>query len=141
MKLQVKKLVPEAKLPIRAHSDDAGLDLYSVEEYVLAPSERCAVKTGIAVAIPSGYVGLVWDKSGLAAKAGLKTMGGVIDAAYRGEIMVIVVNLSDVPYEIEKGSKIAQLIIQKVELPEVCEVSELDDTIRGESGFGSTGLH
>lgn len=141
MKLQVKKLVPEAKLPIRAHSDDAGLDLYSVEEYVLAPSERRAVKTGIAVAIPSGYVGLVWDKSGLAAKAGLKTMGGVIDAAYRGEIMVIVDNLSDTPYEIEKGSKIAQLLIQKIELSEVYEVSELDDTTRGEGGFGSTGLH
>lgn len=141
MKLEVKKLDPEVKLPTRAHSDDAGLDLYSIEECVLAPSERRAIKTGIAVAIPTGYVGLIWDKSGLAAKAGLKTMGGVIDAAYRGEIMVIVANLSDTLYKIEKGSKIAQLIIQKVELTEVCEVSELDDTIRGKDGFGSTGLN
>lgn len=141
MKLEVKKLNSEAKLPTRAHSDDAGLDLYSVEERILASGERHAVKTGIAVAIPMGYVGLIWDKSGLAVKAGLKTMGGVIDAAYRGEIMVIVANLSDAPYAIQKGSKIAQLLIQKVELPEVCEVSELDDTIRGESGFGSTGSH
>jgi dUTP pyrophosphatase len=141
MKLEVKKLYSEAKLPTRAHNDDAGLDLYSVEECILKPEERRAIKTGIAVAIPSGYVGLIWDKSGLAAKAGLKTMGGVIDAAYRGEIQVIVTNLSDALYEISKDSKIAQLLIQKVELPEICEVSELDDTPRGESGFGSTGLH
>jgi dUTP pyrophosphatase len=140
MKLEVKKLNPEAKLPTRAHTDDAGLDLYSIEECVLAPQERRAVKTGIAIAIPSGYAGLIWDKSGLAAKVGLKTMGGVIDAAYRGEILVIVANLSDTPYTIEKGAKIAQLLIQKVELPEVCEVSELNDTIRGEGGFGSTGF-
>lgn len=141
MQLEVKKLVPEAKLPTRAHADDAGLDLYSVEECTLASGERRAMKTGIAMAIPSGYVGLFWDKSGLAAKAGLKTMGGVIDAAYRGELQVILINLSDAPYEVQKGAKIAQLLIQKVELPEICEVTELDDTIRGESGFGSTGLH
>jgi dUTP pyrophosphatase len=141
MNLEVKKLVPEAKLPTRAHSDDAGLDLYSSEEYTLQPEERHMVKTGIAVAIPSGFVGLIWDKSGLVVKAGLKTMGGVIDAAYRGEIMVIVANLSDTPYAIEKGAKIAQLLIQKVELPEICEVSELNDTPRGESGFGSSGSH
>jgi dUTP pyrophosphatase len=140
MKLEVIKLNPEAKLPTRAHSDDAGLDLYSVEECVIVSGERHAVKTGIAVAIPSGYVGLIWDKSGLASKAGLKTMGGVIDAAYRGEILVVVANLSDAPYEIPKDSKIAQLLIQKVELPEVCEVSELDDTLRGDGGFGSTGI-
>lgn len=141
MKLEVKKLDPEAKLPTRAHSDDAGLDLYSIEECVLAPRERRVIKTGIAVAIPSGYVGLIWDKSGLAAKAGLKTMGGVIDAAYRGEIQVIIANLSDAPYIIQKGSKIAQLLIQKVEIPEVCGVSKLDDTLRGDGGFGSTGLY
>jgi dUTP pyrophosphatase len=140
MKLGVKKLVPEAKLPTRAHSDDAGLDLYSVEEYMLAPGERRAVKTGIAMAIPTGYAGLIWDKSGLAIKAGLKAMGGVIDAAYRGEIQVIITNLSDDHYHVEKGSKISQILIQKVELFEVCETDELDATIRGEGGFGSTGL-
>ena len=140
MKLEIKKLVPEAQLPTRAHSDDAGLDLYSVEECVLASGERRAIKTGIAVAISLGYVGLIWDKSGLAAKAGLKTMGGVIDAAYRGEILVIVANLSDAQYIIEKGAKVAQLLIQKVELPEVCEVSELDNTARGADGFGSSGI-
>lgn len=141
MKLEVKKLVPEAKLPTRAHADDAGLDLYSAEECILAPGEQHAVKTGIAMAIPTGYVGLIWDKSGLAAKAGIKTMGGVIDAAYRGEIQVIVANLSKEAYTVEKGSKISQILIQKMELPDVCEVLELDVTIRGENGFGSTGSH
>jgi dUTP pyrophosphatase len=139
MKLDVKKLDPEAKLPTRAHADDAGLDLYSVEECVLEPGERRAVRTGIAMAIPTGYVGLIWDKSGLAAKAGMKTMGGVIDAAYRGEVRVIMTNLSQEPYHVEKGSKISQILIQEVELADVCEVGELSDTIRGEGGFGSTG--
>ncbi len=141
MKLEVKKLDPLAKLPTRAHPDDAGLDLYTLEECVLRPGERQAIKTGIAIAIPSGYVGLIWDKSSIPAKWGVKTMGGVVDASYRGEIHVIVVNLSDMPYTVEKGVKIAQLLIQKVKLPEVCEVSELDDTIRGEKGFGSSGTH
>lgn len=139
MKLEVKKLDPEAKLPTRAHPDDAGLDLYSLEECVLSSGERRGVKTGIALAIPTGFAGLIWDKSSVGVKGGIKTIGGVIDAAYRGEILVGLVNLSQEPYIIEKGSKIAQLLIQKVELPVVCEVSELDDTIRGTGGFGSTG--
>lgn len=141
MKLEMKKLVPEAKLPSRAHVDDAGLDLYSVENCVLVSGERRAIKTGIAMSIPTGYAGLIWDKSGLAAKAGLKIMGGVIDASYRGEIQVIMVNLSQESYTIERGSKISQMLIQKIELPEICEVEELDDTLRGEGGFGSTGTH
>jgi len=140
MRLEVKKMDPEAKLPTRAHPDDAGLDLYSAEECILAAGERRAVKTGIALAIPTGYAGLIWDKSGLAAKAGLKTMGGVIDAAYRGEVQVILANLAQAPYHIEKGAKISQILIQKIELPEICEVEELGDTIRGEGGFGSTGI-
>lgn len=141
MKLHVKKLVPEAKLPTRAHHDDAGLDVYSVETLVLSPGERRAIQTGIALMIPTGYAGLLWDKSGLAVKAGIKTMGGVLDAQYRGEVQVILINLSDTPYTIESGAKISQLLIQKVEFPDVCEVSELDATIRGEGGFGSTGTH
>lgn len=140
MQLTVKKLISEAKLPLRAHADDAGLDLYSVEDCILEPGERRAIKTGVAMAIPVGYVGLIWDKSGVAAKGGVKTMGGVIDASYRGEVQVILSNLSDEAYKIEKGAKISQILIQKVELTEVCEVAELDATIRGEDGFGSTGL-
>lgn len=141
MKLSVKKLHPEAILPVRAHHDDAGLDLFANEAFTLAPGERRTVKTGIALAIPTGYVGLIWDKSSVPHKWGVKTMGGVIDASYRGEVGVIMVNLSNQAQEFEKGAKISQLLIQKVEFPEVCEVSELDDTIRGEGGFGSTGTH
>lgn len=141
MKLEAKKLQPDALLPARAHADDAGLDLFANEALTLEPGMRRTVKTGIALAIPTGYVGLIWDKSSIPHKWGVKTMGGVIDASYRGEVGVIMVNLSEEPYVIEKGAKISQLLIQKVELPEVCEVSELDDTIRGEGAFGSTGTH
>jgi dUTP pyrophosphatase len=141
MKLSIKKFHPDALLPARAHQDDAGLDLFSNETLTLEPGMRWTVKTGIALAIPTGYVGLIWDKSSIPHKWGVKTMGGVIDASYRGEVGVIMVNLSQEPYVIEKGAKISQLLIQKVELPEVCEVSELDDTIRGEGGFGSTGTY
>lgn len=141
MKLNIKKLYPEAILPARAHHDDAGLDLYTAETLTLEPGQRKTVKTGIALAIPTGYVGLIWDKSSIPHKWGVKTMGGVIDASYRGEVGVIMINLSKEAYIVEKGAKISQLLIQKVELPEVCEVTELDDTIRGEGGFGSTGTH
>lgn len=141
MKLNIKKLHPDAKLPTRAHADDAGLDLFANETLTLESGQRRTVKTGIALAIPTGYVGLIWDKSSIPHKWGVKTMGGVIDASYRGEVGVIMVNLSEEPYIVEKGAKISQLLIQKVELPEVCEVSELDDTIRGKGAFGSTGTH
>lgn len=139
MTLKVKKLVPEAKLPSRAQQGDAGLDLYSAEDMVIVPKELRVVGTGIALEIPHGSVGLVWDKSGLAAKGGIKTMGGVIDAGYRGEIRVVLVNLGTVPHGIVAGDKIAQLLIQKVELPAIEEVSDLSDSERGEGGFGSTG--
>ena len=139
LKLEVKKLISDAKLPTRAHPNDAGLDLYSSEGCVLSPGERRSVKTSIALSIPDGFAGLIWDKSSVGARDGIKVLGGVIDAAYRGEILVGLVNLSSKDYAIEKGAKIAQLLVQKVELPEVCEVSELDDTMRGTGGFGSTG--
>jgi dUTP pyrophosphatase len=139
MRLQVKKLVPEAKLPTRAKEDDAGLDLYSVESCAIEPMERRSVRTGIAMEIPIGQVGLVWDKSGLAAKKGLKTMGGVIDSGYRGEIQVILANLGNETHAIIEGEKIAQLLIQRVELLLVEEVSDLSDSERGDNGFGSTG--
>ncbi len=141
MKLNIKKLHPDALVPARAHHDDAGLDLYTYVAFELAPGERKTVPTGIALAIPTGYVGLIWDKSSVPHKWGVKTMGGVVDASYRGEVGVIMVNLSDETQKFEKGAKISQLLIQKVELPEVCEVTELDDTIRGAGGFGSTGTH
>ena len=139
MTLYIKKLHPYAKIPSYAHILDAGMDLFSCEEIILPPHERKLVPTGIAMAIPQGYVGLIWDKSGIASK-GIKTMGGVIDSNYRGEIKVIMHNLSTEVYKIEQGHKIAQMLIQEVKQKEIVEVEDLEETDRGAGGFGSTGL-
>lgn len=141
MKLFVKKLHPDAKVPQFALAHDAGLDLCAKESITLAPGERKGIPTGIALVIPEGYVGLIWDKSGVALKRGLKTMGGVIDAGYRGEIIVIAKNLSKEPLSFSVGEKVAQLLIQKVEHPFIEEVPELPESERGEQAFGSTGTH
>jgi len=133
------KLHPDAIIPKYAHEGDAGLDLYAVEALELLPGERRQVPLGIAMEIPAGYVGLIWDKSGLSHKYGIKTLGGVIDSVFRGEFQVGIINLSKEPIKFEKGHKIAQLLIQKVEAAEFEEASELSDTTRGDSGFGSTG--
>lgn len=138
--IRVKRLVSDIKLPSYAHPDDAGMDLYSAEEKIIAPGEHCTIKTGVAIAIPKGFVGLIWDKSGIA-KNGLKTMGGVLDSNYRGEIILILKNVSEKAYEVKKNNKIAQLLIQPIVNNQVVEVNELDDTDRGEKGLGSTGLH
>lgn len=140
MKLQVKLLHPEAKVPTYAHTGDAGMDLYAIELVALKPGSRTQVRTGIAVAIPEGHVGLVWDKSGISHKGGVKTLGGVVDAGYRGEVLVGLINLGDTAYVVEKGGKIAQMLVQHIEHPEVIVVEELDDTSRGTGGFGSTGI-
>lgn len=137
--LKIKRLHKDAKIPHYAHLGDAGLDLYAADGVTIAPNERAAVSTGIAMEIPDGYVGLIWDKSGLSIKHGLKTLGGVVDSGYRGEVLVGIINLSDAEYTIQKGEKVAQMIIQKKENIEVKEVSELGETARGEGGFGSTG--
>lgn len=140
MKIEIKKINPEAKTPIYAIKNDAGMELYSIEDLIVEPGKILACGTGIMVAIPVGYVGLIWDKSGIAFKGGIKTMGGVIDSSYRGEVKVILTNLSDKNYTINKGDKIAQMLIQKVEIPNIEEVDVLDDTERGEGRFGSTGI-
>jgi len=140
MILKVKKLNPEAKIPSYAHKGDAGLDIFSCEDAVLYPGERKLVSTGIATELEEGYVALIWDKSGIAAK-GIKTMGGVIDCHYRGEYKVVMLNTTSENYEIKKGQKIAQLLIQPVMSVEVVETKELSDTERGEGSFGSTGLY
>jgi dUTP pyrophosphatase len=141
MKLQIKKLLPSATIPIGfAHKGDAGIDLFVAEAVEIKPMERVQVSTGIALAIPLGYVGLIWDKSGLSHKSGLKVMGGVIDAGYRGEIKVGIVNLGTEIHTFAVGDKVTQLLIQKIEQPEIIEVQELEDTERGEDGFGSTGV-
>lgn len=139
MELRVKKLKEEAKIPFYAHDNDAGMDLYACEDVTIQKGSKALVGTGIALEIPDNYVGLVWDKSGLATTHGLKTLGGVVDAGYRGEVMVGLVNLGNEDYKISKGHKIAQMLIQKVKHPEIVEVEELSDSTRGERGFGSTG--
>lgn len=138
MKLKVKKMSPDAKLPLYGHKGDAGMDLFSSSEYVLQKGEVYAVPTGVKVEIPMGYVGLIWDKSGVSLK-GVHRLAGVVDAGYRGEIKVVMVNLSQDPFVIDKGMKIAQLLIQPIVEVDVVEVEDLEDSSRGEGGFGSTG--
>lgn len=118
---------------------DAGFDLYAREETVLRPGVPTAVPSGVAIELPVGYVSLVWDKSGLAIKQGLKVLGGVIDAEYRGEYMVGMINLTDTEYTFSKGDKIAQVLIQKVEQATFEFAQELSETERGATGFGSSG--
>lgn len=139
MELKIKKVHPDAKIPTYAHHGDAGFDLYAIESVAVPVGARVLVGTGIAIEIPDGYVGLIWDKSGLAMNHGLKNLGGVIDAGYRGEIKAGVVNLSNEDYTITAGHKVAQMLIQKIEHADIKEVAELSDSTRGHGGFGSTG--
>jgi len=141
MELKVKKLLKEAKLPVRKREGDAGLDLYSVEDVNLNPGEWKAIPTGIAVEIPKGYVGLIKDRSGLALKYALHCLAGVIDENYRGEIKVVVINLGREKVFIQKGTRIAQLLLVPYLKVEPIEVEELSDTERGEKGFGSSGVN
>ncbi|OGD18340.1 MAG: deoxyuridine 5'-triphosphate nucleotidohydrolase [Candidatus Aminicenantes bacterium RBG_16_63_16] len=138
MRLRVKKIHPEARLPVYQHSGDAGLDLFSAVDEVLGAGELKAVPTGIQMAIPEGYVGLIWDKSGISLQ-GVHRLAGVVDAGYRGEVKVVMINLGKEPFAFKRGMKIAQLLIQQVVAVEVAEAADLDDTSRGEGGFGSTG--
>jgi len=142
LKIKIKKIKENAILPHYAHDGDSGVDLYSTEDYVLKPGERVLVSTGIKMAIPKGYEGQVRPKSGLALKHGITTCNspGTIDSGYRGEVRVIVINHGNEEFKITSGMKIAQMIFNKVEEAEFEEVEELDDTKRGQGGFGSTGL-
>lgn len=140
MKIYIQKINPDAKLPSLAYQGDAGIDLYSVEEVIIPSMENKAISTGIKIAIPDGYAGFVWDKSGLALNSKIKTMAGVIDSGYRGEVKVVLFNLSKNEYKVEKGAKIAQLVIMPIINYELEEVEQLEETHRGEKGFGSSGL-
>jgi len=140
MILKVKKLHQEAIVPKFALHGDAGMDIFSIENVSIHPMGRISCSTGIALKIPNGHAGLIWDKSGISHGSGVKTLGGVIDENYTGEIKVGLINLSNEVYTISKGQKIAQILIQKVEQPDVEETGELEETNRGENGFGSTGL-
>jgi dUTP pyrophosphatase len=140
--LAVKRLDPQAILPRRAHAGDAGMDLYATEPVTLAPGARASVGTGIAVAIPEGQGGLVLPRSGLAARSGIALVNapGLIDAGYRGEIRVLLLNTDrETPCEIAIGDRIAQLVLVRLELPATVEVAELPVSDRGEGGFGSSG--
>lgn len=139
MKLKVKRLNKGAKIPSYATYDDAGMDLHTTEEILIRPGDSAIIPTGIATEIPVGYVGLIWDRSGIGIKHNLKVMGGVIDSGYRGEIRIGMVNLSKKEYKFEKGDKVAQMIIQAKENPEIVESDELSDSERGEGTLGSTG--
>ncbi len=138
LKLKVERINEEAKLPQRAHPSDAGLDLFANDYYSIPPYGQALVNSGIKMAIPDGFVGLIWDKSGLA-NQGIKTMGGVIDSGYRGEIKIVIKNLSEDDFNIIPGQKIAQILIQKISLLDIEETSLEDNTSRGAGSFGSSG--
>ena len=144
MQLKVKRLSPSAKLPTKAHSSDAGFDIYADTTEVIPSGSTRLISTGIAIEIPEGYYGRLKGRSGLTSKTLLRVQEGTIDSNYRGEIKVICdsldTELSDVGYMVAKGERIAQLIIQPLPKFEVVEVSDLSNSDRGSNGFGSTGV-
>ncbi|WP_067704087.1 dUTP diphosphatase [Nocardia jejuensis] len=138
------RLDPGIPVPKRAHEGDAGVDLCTTEDVIIEPGERVLVGTGIAVALPLGTVGLIHPRSGLAAKSGLSVVNtpGTVDAGYRGEIKVCLINHDPrTAIELRRGDRIAQLLVQRVELVEFVEVATLDETERGAGGYGSSGGH
>ncbi|MEY7998728.1 dUTP diphosphatase [Clostridium sp. Mt-5] len=142
MKLLVKKINEEAKIPFYAHSGDAGLDLFSVEETLIRSMERKLVSTGIKIQLPANTEAQVRPRSGLALKYGITLLNspGTVDEGYRGEIKVLMINFGEKPFLVEKGMKIAQMVVKPVEQVCIEEVDELSDTERGQKGFGSTGM-
>ncbi|WP_159838036.1 dUTP diphosphatase [Nocardia sp. CY41] len=138
------RLDPGIPVPTRAHTGDAGVDLCTTQDVILEPGERVLVGTGVAVALPVGTVGLIHPRSGLAAKTGLSVVNtpGTVDAGYRGEIKVCLINHDPrTPIELRRGDRIAQLLVQRVELVDFVEVDSLDETTRGAGGYGSSGGH
>lgn len=142
--VRVPVLRVDAALPLPAYArpDDAGLDLHAAEDVTLAPGTRALVATGVALAIPPGFAGLVLPRSGLALRHGVTILNtpGLIDAGYRGEVKVLLVNLGDVPVTLARGDRIAQLIVQRVERVALAPVADLPASARGAGGFGSTGV-
>lgn len=135
----VKKLSEDAIVPTKANRSDAGWDLYSLSDASLDPGTRALIKTGISLEIPSGYVGLIWPRSGLAVKNGIDVFAGVVDAGYRGDVGVCLHNSSEQKVEIKQGDRIAQILFQPVPHFRLVESSDLTSTERGEGGFGSSG--
>ena len=143
MRLEYRLLSETARPPARAHDDDAGMDLHADEAAHIDPGDRASVGTGLAVAIPEGHAGFVLPRSGLAADHGITLVNtpGLIDAGYRGELRVLLLNTDRTrAFRVMPGDRIAQLVLVKVEAPELAEVGELSETVRGAGGFGSTGV-
>ena len=141
MRIPLQRLDDGLPIPAHAHPGDGGVDLYAREPARLDAGERAVVPTGIAVAIPDGFAGLVTPRSGLAARNGISVVNGpgLVDSGYRGEIKVVLVNLSGEPFGIERGDRIAQFVVIPVSVQEFIPVDELPDSTRGSGGFGSTG--
>lgn len=139
--LKIKKLNKNAVVPSYAHEGDAGMDLYSTIDAMLNPGQQKLIDTGIAIQLEPGYEAQIRPRSGLAAKHGISVTNspGTIDSAYTGEIKVVLINLGQNTYQLYKGDRIAQMVINKLPSVEIVEVEELTDTVRGEKGFGSTG--
>jgi dUTP pyrophosphatase len=139
--LHVKRLDELATIPTRGSERSAGYDLYSNEHCVIPPQHsRALVKTGISIKVPAGHYGRIAPRSGLAVKYGIDVGAGVIDEDYRGEIAVLLFNFGDEPFSVKPGDRIAQLVLERNSIVDVCEVESLDSTDRGEGGFGSTGV-
>ena len=139
LRVKVKKLREDAVLPAYAHRGDAGMDLCALDECVIGAGKRKLVPTGISMELPEGYFASIRGKSGLAYKKGIAILGGVVEYTYRGDYGVIVLNTSDEDFVVKAGDKIAQVVIAPVATAEVEEVGELDESVRGGDGFGSTG--
>jgi dUTP pyrophosphatase len=142
VRVPVQRVDAALPLPAYARPGDAGLDLCAAEGVTLAPGERTPVRTGLALAIPAGFAGLVLPRSGLALRHGLTMVNtpGLIDSGYRGEVQVLLVNLGQAPVTVSRGDRIAQLVVQRVEQVTLVPVAELPESARGAGGFGSTGV-
>lgn len=136
--IRVKKLDPNAKLPLRAHATDSGADLFALTRTVLPPRAITHVHTGVCVELPEQTSGVIWGKSSVESK-GIKAMAGLVDAPYRGELIVCMYNLNETEFVFEAGQKVAQLVVLPTLYPSFEEAAELSDTTRGSGGFGSTG--
>ena len=142
MTVKFRRIDPSAELPTYAHPGDAGMDIRSIEELTIEPGARALVHTGLVMVLPPGYEAQVRPRSGLALKNGVTVLNtpGTIDEGYRGEIGVILANFGSEPFKVEKGAKIAQMVIAPCACAEIVETDEVDDTVRGTGGFGSSGL-
>jgi dUTP pyrophosphatase len=143
VKIKIKKLQPEAVIPTYAHKGDSGMDVFAINELVLLPMRRALIETGLSFEVPQGYEIQVRPKSGLALKEGISIVNtpGTLDSNFRGELGVILINHSGKPFKVEKGKKIAQIVVSKVETATFNEVKSLSKTMRGSGRFGSTGLY